>query len=1191
MIKNDKFLTIIGASEHNLKNISLKIPIGSITCVNGISGSGKSTLVNGIIAKEAFRREKLAEKHKDVYYKLVRPDFASITDLPNVLIVNQKPLLHLESSTVATASGLGDLLRGAFLREGVIECQCGSIVDNKVSYETLEKAIKLYTEGDNLKIFVEYVGGQPLNKIHFSNYMHKHGFCHFQIDNKKKQYSTTDIDSLKEGGRYKIRFAALSLNDLAQKKIPTDRISVYVEDELMLDFAYQIFCPSCLREHQKKSLSLFTTSRLSVKSGCCEPCSGLGKTQVINNDHLIIRSNSLDDNFLNISLEDGRYKSIGIYKSSFSKIIKKHGSKGSTPYADLADATQKEINDLIKEKLISKRGDIELENFLVENECSSCCGTGFNYKARAVRVDGRNISETLSMTVKEAVSVLKDQKLNPVLEALADLSLGHLALGRSTDTLSGGELQRIKLVKAISSGLTDSLIIIDEPSSGLSLGDVDKLFRLLTRLRDEGNTVLIVDHSEHIINKSDYSLHLGPRSGPSGGNIVERVHQIAAVEEFSTEGTYSNAWGDKRITLFPVNHNNIVNQRVVIPLGAITAVVGDSGSGKSSLIQGVIECIKLNSASECENSDVVSEIVLLNQKSIRASKRSSVLTFLGLSDELRKTFSQSSSAKTLGLDSSYFTSNGINGACSHCEGNGEIDGVVCYSCGGSRFKSIVLSATINDLNILEILNKPAVEVIDLELPPIINKGCRILAELGLGHLGLGRVLTDISGGEAQRLKLAKFLIENEKSIVASSQHLMIILDEPCRGLSTKDSKFILGVFRKLALNNNTVIVVEHNPYVISQSDYVIQLGPGVGALGGKIIFSGSTDEFKADIRLIANDSPKSILGISSLGTCSSEEDKHFALIRDYSLNYKIVGNGQVKTFASKKVLISFAEKNTEDGLYYFNPFCNDFFLSKTVPNSIIKERLSELLKFGLEHVCVRGNLISVKTAYKYINQENVWHVYVPSDDPDLAYSLGGGWLALKQRDGFLNTATRLVDIENRVVGTRSITAKTFNTFYNGCDTCLGAGSLFFHDDFIADADKSVTDVAFYKKELQGYFKKHLSFKIKEAVTLFKSEGLLDLSKSFKSLGTYEQSIALFGLPNFSFIKKKGRKDALSDRVEWIGLIPIFNLHAEKIVRDTSFKLGAGKRLVECPECTGSKFKKEVSYYRINGRAIYEQTVN
>lgn len=1191
MMRNNKFLTIVGASENNLKNISLKIPFGSITCVNGISGSGKSTLVNGVIAKEAFRRKKLAEKNKDDYYKLVRPNFKSIKDLPNVLIVNQKPLLHLENSTVATASGLGDLLRGSFLREGVIECQCGSIVDNKISYETLEKAIKRDTECDNLKFFVEYFGGPQFNKNHFSNYIREHGFSNFQIDGKKKQYSTDDIDTLKDGSRYKIRFVVLSLCDLAQKKIPTDRVSVYAEDELKLDFAYQIFCPSCLREYQKKSLSLFTTSRLSDKSGCCESCSGLGKTQFIDNDRLIIINNSLDCNFLRIPIEDGQYKSLGIYKSSFSKIIKKHGFKSSTPYVDLSSATQKEINDLIKEKLISRHRDKELEGLLIEEECHSCCGTGFNYKARAVKVDGRNISETLLLTVAEAVSVLKDPKLSFVLDALADLSLEHLALGRSTETLSGGELQRIKLVKAVSSGLNDSLIVIDEPSSGLSVDDVDKLFRLLTRLRDEGNTVLIVDHSERIISKSDYSLHLGLGAGPFGGNIVEHVKQIETVEELLPEEVASKKYGEKCLALFPVNHNNIVNQRVVIPLGAITAVVGNSGSGKSSLIQGIIECIRLNSASESENSDLISEIVLLNQKQIRANKRSSVLTFLGLSDELRKTFSQSSSAQVLSLDSSYFTSNGVNGACSHCGGEGEIDDVICYSCGGSRFKSIVLSVTINDLNILEVLSKPVLEVMNLELPPIIIKGCRILTELGLGHLGLGRVLTDVSGGEAQRLKLAKFIIENEKSIADSTRHLMIILDEPCRGLSTKDSKFILGVFRKLAQSNNTVIVVEHNPYVISQVNYVIQIGPGVGALGGKVIFSGSPKESKADAYLSANKSPKSILGISSLDTCSSEEDKHFALITYYSLNHEIIGNGQVRTFPSKLDLVSFAEHNTEDGLYYFNPFCNDFYLSNIVPYSIIKERLSELLKFGLEHAFVAGNLISLKTAYKYINQENIWHVYVPSNDLDLAYSLGAGWLALKQKSGFLNMATRLVDIDGRVVGTRSITAKTFNTYYNGCDTCLGTGNLFFYNDFISDPSKSLIDAEFYKKELQAYFKKNLSFKIKESVSLFKSEGLLDLSKPFNTLGIHEQSVAFFGLPNFSFVKKNGRQDALSDKIMWKGLIPIFDLHAEKIDRDIGFKIGTGKQLLACPDCAGSKFKKEVSYYRIDGKAILERETN
>lgn len=1188
MEKSDFFLTIIEAYENNLKDISFKIPTHSITCVNGMSGSGKSSLVNGIIAKESFRRKKLYENNKSDYFKLVRPNYKSIYNLPNVLIVNQKPLSHLENSTVATASGLNDILRAAFLKEGIIECECGSIVDNEISYETIQKTIKQNFKSKSLIFFVDYVGGQSFNKNHLTHYMRDNGFTHFQLDNKKKKYTTKDIEHLRDGEKYRIRFVAPNLHDLEQRKIPTDRLSMYIEDDLQLDFSYQVFCHSCLKEYQKKSLSLFTTSRLSDRSGCCTSCCGIGKTTFIDYDNLIISHNSLESNFLRIPIEDEQYKILGIYKSSFKKILTKHGFKNTTPYFSLSNAAKNDIRDLIKEKLISRRSNRDVENLISDETCHNCHGTGFNYKSRAVKIDGKNISEIYSLTAGEAATVFRDPKSSLVLQALEDLSLDHLSLGRTTDTLSGGELQRIKLVRAISCGLNDSLIVIDEPSSGLSVDDVEKLFRLLSKLRDEGNTVLIVDHSEHIISKSDYSLSLGPGSGPNGGSIVEYINQNNTNEYFISEDVDKNKCERKNIVLFPVNHNNVVNQRVIIPLNAITAVVGNSGSGKSSLIHGVIKCIEEKSALENHNVELISEIVLLNQKHIRANKRSSVLTFLGLSDELRKTFSQSTSAKALALDSSYFTSNGANGACVHCCGEGEISEVICSSCGGSKFKNIVLSVTVEDFNIVEILNMPILQLVSLELPLLIIKACKILIDLGLGHLGLGRVLTEVSGGEAQRLKLVKFLIENEKSISSPNQHLIIILDEPCRGLSTKDSKLILGVFRTLTKDNNTVILVEHNPFVISQVDHIIQMGPGVGNLGGKITFNGSPNEFANDIRHDTSKSPEIIHQISSSDTFISDEDERFSIIRDYSEKFEILTSSEVVNFSNKNDLISFAIQSSDDGIFYFNPFCNDFYIADMVPNSIIKERLTEVIKFGVENIIISGRCFSLKIAYKYINNNNIWNVLIPSRDLDLAYSLGAGWLAIKKDNKFIHISNRLVDISSKVIGSRAITSKTFNTFYNGCNTCLSIGSLSFYDDFINDPSSPLTDVQFYNEGIQAYFKKHLFFKIKEAASFFKSEGLIDLSKPFNSLDTHENLAAFFGLPNFSFLKKNGRQDALSDRITWKGLISIFDLHAEKIEKETGIRIGQNRQLLKCPTCLGSRFKKEVHYYKLNGKSIFEK---
>ncbi len=1186
MKSSDECLTLIGANENNLRGISLKIPLRAITCVSGVSGSGKSTLVDGVIAKEAYRRDRLAKNPVTSYYSLVRPDFGSIDKLPPVLVVNQKPLLHLQNSSVATASGLADILRNAFVRDGVIHCDCGTLVDNNVSYQTLEAILGSFPQSQRL--VVSYLRGKEFSRKSLEKYMCDNGYYHFYMEGTKKRCSLNDIDALRDGERYKIYLEIAGLQDLLAKGVATNRVSLRSDEGNVFDFARQTFCPTCLKEHQVKSLSLFTTSKLSELNGSCEACSGSGKYQEINWELLLRPDQSLEANFLTFPVEGGSYRALGMYQSSLAKILRRNKSKASVPYRELSEKAKNEIKALLTNQLLSKKGVADLAAFINEGVCQSCVGSGFNYKARSVTLEGRTFSETLSLTIDDAIKAIKDPKLSDVLHALSDLSLGHLSLARPTDTLSGGELQRLKLVRAISAQITGSLIIVDEPSSGLSVRDVENLFRLMTRLRDQGNTVLIVDHSEYMISHSDYSLHLGPGSGISGGNIVERESTGLQSATLANATFPSADCGPvKKLVLYPVRHNNVVDQRVVIPLSCITAVVGNSGSGKSSLIQGVLNSLAADSLMVSENSGLISEAVVLDQSPVRTNKRSSVLTFLGISTVVRKAYSESMLGRLLGLDSTYFTANGPNGACRYCKGEGEIDEVICFSCGGARFNDVSLSATVCDLDISQFLTKPAAKLLDLDLPLLVGHSCNILVELGLGHLSLGRSLTSISGGEVQRLKMAKFLIENEKKIASSSEHLLLVLDEPCRGLSTKDTQYVLSLLRRLIGCNNSIIIVEHNPYLIAQADFVIEVGPGVGKSGGMITYSGPANGYPLTLRDGENARSRKLIGFSPAPVEFKGEDRVFSLIRKFSDDYEVCKIDRFIFLRDKENLIDFVEEHSSDGLFFFNPFCNDFFVSPLVSRTSIKERIAELSKFAIEGGYIAGVPHSLKSISKKITNDNVWDVRFSCRDSSLAYTLGGGWLGLNTDIGYTNAGTRIVDVQGKVVGSRSVTSKTFNLFYSGCSACSGTGKVVFFDSFIEEPTKSVIDLDFYKKDLRTYVKKNLMFKLKESVALFKAEGIIDFTQGFASLDISSRAKLLYGLEGLSFIKKNGRKDALSDRVEWIGLLPTLAAHSKKIAEESGVDVQFGQVMHECPVCLGSRFRKELSYYQVDGKTIYE----
>lgn len=1180
MPKADASIEIIDARENNLKNISCKIPLNSIVCINGVSGSGKTTLANKLLAQEAARRRKIQSGSKNRYYHLVRGDFLSIKNLPEVILVDQKPLLQSESSTVATASGLNDFIRSSFVKHGVIHCVCGVVVEELPSYQTIKKVVARAILDGEYNIFFNVPAKYLSRTEKFIEFMEAGGFKKFQLKGNKKNYGVGDFKKLGLDSSSKILIEAGSLDQLESLGISTACIYLSRGTEIVLDFSHQTFCQSCMTEYQQKALSLFTKSKLSERSGCCSACDGKGTISSLNEKLLFFPKKNLADGFLKLEHDGEKYIPINLYKSKLKKIIQDGKGKLASVYEDFSAQIKSNIRKVIFDKLIALQGSAAYSELVTSSVCENCGGSGFSPAAQAVKLNGSSIADVLNLPMGDAFSAMRDPEFSVILSAAQDLSLGHLVLSRSTATLSGGELQRIKLIEAIAARVTGRLIIIDEPSAGLSSSDVNKLFVLLEKLKAEGNTVLLIDHSDLVVSQSDFSLHLGPGSSLAGGYLLSTVDHI--LPNFSPKKKVAKCFDDF-VFLSKINFNNVVEQDVSFPKGAVTAIVGDSGSGKSSLVQG-IALRTVSTVIDVKTNNCLST-VMLGQKQIRGNKRSSLSTFLGLSDILRKLYSETVVAQALNLDASFFTYNGANGACSECQGAGEISGETCKSCGGRRFNSLALSAMLHNYNISEILGLAATEIIQLELHPTISRVCTLLVSLGLGHLNLGRNLTDLSGGESQRVKLAKFLDENARLASSNDFGLLVILDEPCKGLSKKDCQFVLDVIQGLAKDGHSVLVIEHNEALIQQVDFVIKMGPGVGDKGGKIVFSGPVSSYQPSHLRRRGVKPTAISHYRDSSPCLSSEDRYFEKITSYLGGASVFQAGG-KYFKTKSELFEYLEDTHIESPYYFNPFCSELYAYGRISRTQIKRRLESLAKLGLTKVRIKNELVKLAGAARYVNADSIWEFQVETDSPELAYNLGSGWLAIKNGEGLEVLSTRLVDFGNKIIGERSLTRKTFSSYYNGCRLCTGSGSVRYFDEFIGDESRTCIDLEFYVQPIRDYVKKKILFKIREAVNFFKAEGLADFSIPYQSLSTGERMELLHGIPHLSFTKKNGRADAISDQITWPGLIALLESYSSSMPQVLNSLIQENARMVNCYCCDGTGYAKELSGYLINGFPIY-----
>lgn len=920
----DKII-IKGAREHNLKNVDLEIPRDKLIVMTGLSGSGKSSLAFDTIYADGQRRymESLSSYARMFLGQMEKPDVDSIEGLSPAISIDQKSTSNNPRSTVGTVTEIYDYLRLLYARIGVPHCPvCGREIKQQ-TVDQIADTITALPEGTKLQILAPVIRGRKGEHTKELERAKKSGYVRVRCDGII--YDLSEEIKLEKNKKHNIEIV---VDRLVIKEGITSRLTDSVETASAISggiviadviggkemlFSQNYACP----EHNI-SIEELTPRMFSFNNpfGACPKCTGLGVFRRIDPD-LVIPNKEL-------SIKQGAIKAMGwntlsddsIAMMYYSAIADEYGVSLDTPVKDLPkEAVNAFLYGTGEKKLKIVRSNVygggtyyqpfegilnnlqrrynetsseysrsEIEDCMSEVLCPDCHGNRLKPESLAVTVGGKNISELTDMSVNAAFDFFSNleltetqrligeriiKEINSRLGFLKSVGLEYLTLSRSAATLSGGESQRIRLATQIGSSLVGVLYILDEPSIGLHQRDNDKLIATLKKLRDSGNTVIVVEHDEDTMRSADYIVDVGPYAGVHGGEIVaagtvediekcERsiTGQYLSGKRFIPVPTERKKGSGEFLRIFGAAENNLKHIDVEVPLGIFTCVTGVSGSGKSSLVNGIIYkhlAAKLNRAKirpgkfdRMEGLENLDKVIAIDQSPIGRTPRSNPATYTGVFNDIRELFAGTNDAKMKGYGPGRFSFNTKGGRCEACEGDGIIKiemhflpdvFVPCEVCNGKRYNRETLDVYYKGKNIYDVLEMTVDEGVEFfaNIPKIARK-LKTLQEVGLGYIKIGQSSTTLSGGEAQRVKLATELSKR------ATGRTFYILDEPTTGLHTADVHKLIEVLQRLTEGGNTVLVIEHNLDVIKTADYIIDLGPEGGVGGGTLVKCGTPEE-------------------------------------------------------------------------------------------------------------------------------------------------------------------------------------------------------------------------------------------------------------------------------------------------------------------------------------------------------------
>lgn len=918
-------ITLRGARTHNLKNIDLDIPRDKLVVITGLSGSGKSSLAFDTLYAEGQRRyvESLSTYARQFLSMMEKPDIDHIEGLSPAISIEQKSTSHNPRSTVGTITEVYDYLRLLFARAGQPRCpDHGEPLEAQTISQMVDKVLSL-PEESKMMMLAPIIKDRKGEHLHTISELLSKGFVRARIDGivvdlddaptlekNKKHTIEVVIDRFKVRPDLQLRLAesfetCLSLSDGIAKVLNMDDEN----DEHI--FSSKFACPICGYAITELEPRLFSFNN---PNGACQTCDGLGTHQVFDADRVI-----QDEN---LTLGEGAIRGWGrrsiFYFQQLNALANFYQFDINAKFKDIPTKCQDKIlhgsgKDKIDFTYINERGDKmtrshvfegvlpnlnrryhetesdsvreDLSQYISTQACPSCHGTRLNKAARNVFIASETLPEVVKKPIAECLSYFEELKLEGAkaeiaekilkeirdrLSFLVNVGLDYLTLDRKADSLSGGEAQRIRLASQIGAGLVGVMYILDEPSIGLHQRDNERLINTLTRLRDLGNTVIVVEHDEDAIRVADHLIDIGPGAGVHGGQVIASgtPEDIMACEE-SITGQYltgkrsiqvpsfrHQATEGKQLTLHGAQGNNLNNVILNIPVGVMTCITGVSGSGKSTLINGTLfplAATALNGATtlkpapyeKLEGMDHFDKCVDIDQSPIGRTPRSNPATYTGIFTPMRELFAATQEARSRGYKPGRFSFNVKGGRCEACQGDGVIKVemhflpdvyVPCDICKGHRYNRETLEITYKGKNIHECLDMTIEEAREFFDPvPSIARKLQTLIDVGLGYIRLGQAATTLSGGEAQRVKLAKELSKRDTG------KTLYILDEPTTGLHFADIELLLTVLHRLRNHGNTVVVIEHNLDVIKTADWIVDLGPEGGSGGGYIIAEGTPE--------------------------------------------------------------------------------------------------------------------------------------------------------------------------------------------------------------------------------------------------------------------------------------------------------------------------------------------------------------